>query len=91
MPRRALFRIGPVFQRQTILNEGEIEPSALAAREGVTASWVIRTVRLAFLSPRVVDAILAGRLRAGVDATQLLRAEAISLDWEEQEKQLIAS
>jgi site-specific DNA recombinase len=72
-----------------VLCQGEIDPTALAEREGVTVSWVIRTVRLAFLSPRVIEAILAGRLRAGIDAAQLLRAQTISLDWEEQEKHLL--
>jgi site-specific DNA recombinase len=71
------------------LSEGQLDPTALAEREGVTDSWVIRVVRLAFLSPRVVEGIIAGRLRAGIDGTALLKAETISLDWEEQEKQLL--
>ena len=73
-----------------VLKEGELDPTALAEREGVTTSWVIRTARLAFLSPRVIEAILAGRQRAGIDAAALLRADTIALDWEEQEKQLLA-
>jgi site-specific DNA recombinase len=71
------------------LSQGQLDPTALAEREGVTDSWVIRVVRLAYLSPRVVEGIIAGRLRAGIDGTALLKAETISLDWEEQEKQLL--
>jgi hypothetical protein len=56
----------------------------------VTLSWVIRVVRLTFLSPRVIEGILAGRLRASVDASELLKAGTVSLDWEQQEKQLLA-
>jgi len=73
-----------------VLCEGQLTPTALAEREGVTTTWVIRVTRLALLSPRVVEGVLAGRLRAGVDASALLRAETISLDWEEQEKNLLA-
>lgn len=72
-----------------VLSEGELTPTALAEREGVTTTWVIRVVRLAFLSPRVVEAALAGRLRARIDAHALLKAETISLDWEQQEKRLL--
>ncbi len=72
-----------------MLSEGDLDPTALAEREGVTTSWVIRTARLAFLSPRVIEAILAGRQRAGIDAAALLRPDTVALDWEEQERQLL--
>jgi DNA invertase Pin-like site-specific DNA recombinase len=73
-----------------VLSEAQLTPTALAEREGVTTTWVIRVVRLAFLSPRVLEGLLAGRLRAGIDADALLKAGTISLDWEVQEKQLLA-
>jgi DNA invertase Pin-like site-specific DNA recombinase len=73
-----------------VLSKGDLTPTALAAREGVTTTWVIRVARLAFLSPRVVEGVLAGKLRAGIDANALLKAGTISLDWEQQEKQLLA-
>ena len=38
---------------------------ALAASEGVQPSYVTRVLRLAFLSPQVTQAILAGTVRAG--------------------------
>lgn len=55
----------------------------------MTPTYVIRVVRLAFLSPRVIEGILAGRLRAGIDRTALSKAEMISLDWNEQERRLL--
>jgi hypothetical protein len=36
--------------------------AALAEREGVTGSYVSRVLRLAFLSPEIIEAIMAGRL-----------------------------
>lgn len=71
------------------LKHGQLDPSDLARREGKSVSYVGRVVRLAFLSPRVIEGALAGRLRPDVDATALLKAGNIALDWEEQEKRLI--
>lgn len=74
----------------SILAEGQLDPTALAHREGVTISYVSRVVRLAFLSPQVIEGIMAGRLRAGIDSKALLRVDAINPDWNVQEGQLLA-
>lgn len=73
-----------------VIAEGELAPTELAAREGVTHSYLVRVARLAFLSPQVVEGILAGRLRSGVDTRVLLQSGAIPLEWEKQEKRLLA-
>lgn len=73
-----------------VLAQGELTPTELAAREGVTRSYLVRVARLAFLSPQVVEGILAGKLRSGIDAAALLKPAAISLDWQSQEKRLLA-
>jgi DNA invertase Pin-like site-specific DNA recombinase len=73
----------------SILARGELDASRLAAREGVTDSYVSRIVRLAFLSPEVVEGILAGRLRAGIDAAMLLKPGAVPPEWGEQKKRLL--
>jgi len=57
---------------------------ALAAREGVTASWMTRVVRLAFLSPAVTEAALAGKLRAGASAVDLFGGAATVPEWGKQ-------
>jgi hypothetical protein len=59
------------------LQKGELDIKRLAEREGLSASWVTRVVRLAFLSPAAVDAALAGRLRADADAIRLLLRERV--------------
>ena len=51
------------------ITAGNLDPSTLAAQEGVSVSYVVRVLRIAFLAPAVVDAVLDGRLRAGVDST----------------------
>ncbi|WP_126174260.1 recombinase family protein [Altericroceibacterium xinjiangense] len=72
-----------------ILAEGKLDTPSLAKQEGVTRSYITRVVRLAFLAPSVVEGILAGRTKAGIDAQALLRADAFGWDWEEQEKALL--
>ncbi|MCP3733246.1 hypothetical protein M9978_22840, partial [Sphingomonas sp. MG17] len=67
-----------------ILRAGEIRIKELAAREGVSASWMTRVVRLAFLSPEIVDAVLAGNLRSDVDGLTLIQPDAISVSWQAQ-------
>ncbi|MGE3693230.1 MAG: recombinase family protein [Novosphingobium sp.] len=68
------------------IREGAIEPLALAKEEGVSVSYIVRVLRLAFLSPAVVDAILDGSLRAGIDSSALLNIRAIMPSWEQQER-----
>jgi hypothetical protein len=46
-------------------------------------------VRLAFLSPKVVEAALAGGLRTGVDVSALIAPGAISADWVGQERRFL--
>ena len=68
------------------MSEHGLDPSTLATEEGVSVSYIVRVLRLAFLSPAVIEAVLDGRLRAGVDSTALLDIRAIVPSWEEQER-----
>lgn len=68
------------------MTEGNLDPSTLATQEGVSVSYVVRVLRIAFLAPAVVDAVLDGRLRAGVDSTALLDIRAVAPDWVKQER-----
>jgi len=71
------------------LATGETDIAGLARQEGVTPSWMTRVVRLAFLAPKVVDAMLAGQLRSSVDAKSILSSDAIAASWQEQETRLL--
>ena len=64
-PDRALVRV-QARSWWAELRRGEISAAELAAREGVTPSYLTRILRLAFLAPAVTDAILKGRQRCGV-------------------------
>lgn len=72
-----------------LLRTGEINTATLAQQEGVTPSYLARVVRLAFLSPAVTDAILAGRQRAGVTVASLTLGDGIMPDWQAQKAALL--
>ncbi|HEX2528403.1 MAG TPA: hypothetical protein VHL31_19150 [Geminicoccus sp.] len=58
--------------------------ATLARTEGVTGSYLTRLLRLTFLSPKIVTAIVEGRQPAGLSATRLMQLRSVPLDWHEQ-------
>jgi site-specific DNA recombinase len=50
----------------------------------ITASYATRLVRLAFLAPDIVAAILAGKQPAGLTANKLMADTRLPLDWRDQ-------
>jgi len=53
----------------------------LAARAKVSTRYVRRLLRLAFLAPVIVEAVVAGRQPAELTAQRLLTRTALPLDW----------
>jgi site-specific DNA recombinase len=87
---QSLARLLPLARRWwSELRQGEVNIKQLAAREQLSSSWVTRVVRLAFLSPEVVEAALTGGLRAGTDGTKLMLGEPMSPSWREQAATLL--
>ena len=74
-----------------ILKEGEINLVTLAAREGVTRSYMARVVRLAFLSPEVTTAIIEGRQPTRLSHNVLTATGAVAANWREQRRTLLAA
>jgi len=60
----------------------------LALRDGITRRYIRRLVDLAFLSPKLVEAILEGQQSDELTATRLTELD-LPLDWAEQ-RRLIA-
>ena len=58
----------------------------LAAQEGVSGSYATRVIRLAFLAPDVLAAIIDGRQPADLTAARLLQEcrRGLPLDWQQQ-------
>lgn len=72
------------------LRAGQVDILTLAAMEGVTDSYVTRIVRLAFLSPAIVDAILAGTNVASIDGKTLAAPGAVPIEWADQGRKMFA-
>lgn len=73
-----------------ILQDDPVDIKTLSARENVSASWMTRVLRLAFLSPKITQAILSGQHRQDLDATALLTTgNVISPSWSRQETRLL--
>ena len=92
MPNLAL--VGLIAKAHEWWNElcsGEIDIAKFSRQEGVTASWMTRVVRLAFLSPEVVEAVLDGRAKANLDTKSFLAPNAIPACWDEQRAKFLAS
>jgi site-specific DNA recombinase len=57
---------------------------AIAHEERITASYATRLVRLAFLAPDIVAAILAGKQPAGLTGSKLMADTRLPLNWRDQ-------
>jgi hypothetical protein len=70
----------------TLLRSGVAGLGELAAREGMSGSYATRLVRLAFLAPDLLAAILDGRQPDGLTAARLLQEcrRGLPPDWREQ-------
>ncbi len=76
-----LLRKGQGWWRQ--IQTGEIDIATIARDEKVNDSWVSRLVRLNFLAPALVEAILAGTQPASISAASLRTAD-LPIDWNDQ-------
>lgn len=72
------------------LATGETDIATLARSEGVNDSWVTRVVRLNFLAPKIINAILEGAQPAALNPSALVSTE-LSLDWNLQRDAMIAA
>lgn len=72
-----------------VLAQGEITIDELSKIEAVTASYMTRTVRLAFMAPDVVAAALEGRLKAGITGRSVINAGALPESWPQQRREFL--
>jgi hypothetical protein len=60
----------------------------LAQREQLDVSDLSRILKLAYLTPPIVEAILKGKHPPELTPHQLMRASELSLEWQQQQRQL---
>jgi hypothetical protein len=74
---------------QASLVSGEASDlDALARREGVGRTYLIRVLRLAHLAPDIVEAIFADREPDGLTVKALMKGVQLPLVWDEQRRVL---
>ncbi|GAB1364670.1 hypothetical protein MASR1M32_39060 [Rhodobacter sp.] len=90
-PDSALVKaLARAFRWKRMLESGEYATIAeLAAREGITLSYLTRVLRLTLLAPDLVAAILDGRQGAEVTLARLM--EPFPAEWTEQFQSLAAA
>ena len=74
--------------RKRMFAPGEPPLEDIAAEEGISPTYATRLVRLTFLAPDIVAAILAGKQPAGLTANKLMADTRLPLDWSEQRSAL---
>jgi hypothetical protein len=67
--------------RARLLNEPSLPLKDIAAEEGISSSYVTRLLRLAFLVPNIVAAILNGKHPPQLTANRLMDDTRLPLDW----------
>jgi site-specific DNA recombinase len=79
---RLLVRGQKIAKRMFVPNCPPLE--TIAHEEKITASYATRLMRLAFLAPDIVAAILAGKQPPGLTANRLMADTRLPLDWRDQ-------
>ena len=74
--------------RARLLQDPSLTLKEIAAEEGVVSSYVSRLVRLAFLAPDIVTAILNGRHPPQLTANRLMDDTRLPLEWKAQRELL---
>ena len=74
--------------RARLLEDPSLPLKEIAAEEGISSSYVTRLLRLAFLAPDIVTAILNGRHPPQLTANRLMDDTRLPLDWTAQRELL---
>ncbi len=83
---RLLIRAHSLAHRLAVSPSSTLEEAG--AHEGMGAPYATRLMRLNFLAPDIVVAILTGRQPIALTASQLMADTRLPLDWSEQRKAL---
>ena len=73
---------------ERLQNDPGLSLKEIAREEDIVASYVTRLLRLSFLAPDIIAAILTGNQPAELTASRLVQWKNLPLDWAEQRKVL---
>ncbi|CAM3268969.1 DNA-invertase hin [Sphingomonas antarctica] len=71
------------------LRKGELNITALAEREGVLDSYITRLLRLAFLSPEIIEAAVSGTQPASLSSSKVMLGFELNPSWTAQRDLLL--
>ena len=74
--------------RERLQNDTGLTLKEIARQEDVVSSYVTRLLRLSYLAPDIIAAILKGSQPAELTASRLAQLKNLPLDWAEQRKAL---
>lgn len=74
--------------REALVSSASPSLTAFASGQGISQSYATRLLRLAWLAPDIVAAILAGCQPANLTASRLMQDTRIATDWQEQRRTL---
>jgi hypothetical protein len=74
--------------REALVSSDAPTFTAFAEANGFTQSYATRPIRMAWLAPDIIEAILDGRQPPGLTATCLMRDTRLPTDWQEQRQAL---
>jgi site-specific DNA recombinase len=69
---------------QELLADDSLTLDGIGQREGITSPYVLRIVRLAFVSPQTLDSILAGALPTHLTLKRMIATDGIVARWDRQ-------
>jgi DNA invertase Pin-like site-specific DNA recombinase len=89
-PDPALIKaLGRAFDWLQSVKAGQVSSvSEIAVAENLTGSYVTRVLRLAFLAPNIVEAIITGTQPVELTLDRILRGGTLPLTWPEQRRHL---
>jgi hypothetical protein len=74
--------------RNLLLRADDMDVSELAKSQGISGAHFTRVLRLGFLAPDIVAAIVSGGQPDGLTATKLMEDTRLPLDWNHQRAHL---
>lgn len=80
--------ITKAYAARTVVEAEPIDPKELAEKTGQDKDYFARLIRLGYLAPDIISAILDGRQPATLTRQHLARVSKLPLDWAEQRQLL---
>ncbi len=74
--------------REALVSSSAPSLTAVATEQGISQSYATRLVRLAWLAPDIVEAILGGCQPTNLTASRLMQDTRIPTDWQDQRRAL---